>query len=133
MKQEWIERMHDQARAEKGVCTQASTGNWCDQHGALKFPGEEACRAMVEAYVIAESAGEVMEGLARTDAEDFFTTVTIPNIKAEIRNRLRAKVKGLRDVEWAAADIAPDYESLNDNVSRSAALTDVLALLKETP
>ena len=91
MKQEWIERMHDQARAEKGVCTQASTGNWCDQHGALKFPGEEACRAMVEAYVIAESAGEVMEGLARTDAEDFFTTVTIPNIEAEIRNRLRAK------------------------------------------
>jgi hypothetical protein len=46
-----------------GYCVQDRDANWCTAHNALKFPGEEACRVMTVAYVLAESVAEAMEDL----------------------------------------------------------------------
>ena len=105
MKDEWIERLHDQARNEMGFCLQAPSVNWCDQHQALKFPGHEACRVLSVAYDVAESAGEVMEEMVRADMT-WHQKVNAESAVAlmQWRDDLRAKVEAEGHTRFCATE-----------------------------
>jgi tryptophan 2,3-dioxygenase len=121
MKQELLDRIHDQTRIEMGFCVQAKDGNWCDRHEALKFPGEEACQVLLVAYVVAESAVEVAEDLIRADERERLATheaVQSSHIGMLLREATHAEAVAARLVEVicaqddALADLRAKVESL---------------------